>query len=61
MWLRFQWVPEEDQKIYLVANNLGPDLLIDTQLATLKLMDREAQLLFQNRAGLASGEDFMFG
>jgi len=55
MWLRLQWVPEEDQKIYLVANKLGPDLLIATQLSSLKLVDREAQLLFQNRAGLAVG------
>jgi hypothetical protein len=46
MWLRFQWVPEEDQKVDLIANNLGPDLLIATQLSSLKLVDREARLLF---------------
>ncbi len=54
MWMRFKWIPEENQKIDLVADNFGTDLLIATQRTALELVDLEVQFLFERLAGGAS-------
>ena len=51
--LRFERIPEEDEKIDLAIGDLGADLLIAAQGPALELGDLEAQLLFQDFAGRA--------
>jgi hypothetical protein len=47
MGLRFQRIPEKDEKIDLTLGYFGADLLIPAQRPTLELGDLEAKLLFQ--------------
>ena len=61
MRLRLQRVPEEDQKIDFVVDDLRADLLIAAQRAALEIIDFQAQLLFQSYARPPGGVDFMVG
>jgi hypothetical protein len=49
--LRFERIPEKDEKIDFTVGYLGADLLITTQWSTLEFVDFEAKLLFQYLAG----------
>ena len=54
MGLRFQWVPEEDQKVNFAFGDARTDLLIATQRPALEIGDVEAELARENTAGRAS-------
>jgi hypothetical protein len=56
-WL--ERIPEEDQKIDLVIDNLGADLLITAQGLTLEFRNLEAKFALQDFASSASGIHFM--
>jgi len=47
----FERIPEKDEKIDLVSDNLGTDLLVPAQGSTLESRDFEAKFAFQDLAG----------
>ena len=51
MGLRFERIPEKDEKIDFTISYLGADLLITAQWSTVKFGDFKAKLLFQDLAG----------
>src|SRR5688572_14802150 len=55
MWQRFKRVPEKDEEINLVFDNLGPQLLIAPKGSAFKFHDFEAQLAFQDFSRCAGG------
>jgi hypothetical protein len=55
----FKRVPEEDEEINFVVNDLGADLLVAANRSAFKFRDLEAKFLFQNFACCASRKYLM--
>ena len=59
MGLGLKGIPEEDQEVDLVADDLGADLLVAAKRTTLKHVDLKSKELFQGLARRAGGVHFV--
>src|SRR5262249_16176357 len=61
MRLRFQWVPEEDDKVNRAFRDFRADLLIAAERTALESRDREIELSFQDSTSGPSGVQIVLG